>query len=175
MFKPDGPQPAINAARMVLLVATCLIGSAAWAEGAWRPYYNDRFGVTADAPSDWKMGPAPENNDGRIFTSPNGSATITISGSFSTMPHDEEVAIRVEQKGAAITYKKITPRLVVVSGTKSDRIFYSKSILSCHGTIWNDLRVEYPVADKDKYDALVAHVSASLHPGPGYDFNGKCK
>jgi len=160
---------------ILLGFAACLVASGVLAKGPWRSYFNDRFGVTADTPADWKMGPAPENNDGSVFTSLDGSATITISGSFSALSYDEEVAIKTAPEGGVATYKKITPRLLVVSGTRGDRIFYRKSILSCHDTVWNDLVIEYPAAEKAKYDALVAHVSGSLHPGPGYDFNGKCK
>jgi len=120
---------------ILLAFAVCVGASGVLAKGLWRSYYNDRFGVTADTPSEWKMGPAPENNDGRVFTSPDGSATITISGSFSVLSYDEEVAIKTAPDGGVVSYKKIKPRLVVVSGTKGDRIFYSKSILSCGDTI----------------------------------------
>jgi hypothetical protein len=71
--------------------------------------------------------------------------------------------------GETITYEKRGPEWIVVSGTKGDRIFYKKSILTCHDTIWNDLWSEYPDADKQKYEALVTHVSASLHTGESYE------
>ena len=71
--------------------------------------------------------------------------------------------------GTTITYEKHRPKWIVDSGTKGDRIFYEKRILTCDDTIWNDLRIEYPEADKQKYEALVTHVAASLHPGGGWE------
>ena len=34
----------------------------------WRTYANERFGTTADVPSDWQAGEAPANGDGLRFT-----------------------------------------------------------------------------------------------------------
>lgn len=47
---------------------------------AWTSYHNTRFGTTADVPKGWRAGPPPANNDGLIFTSPDGAAELTISG-----------------------------------------------------------------------------------------------
>jgi serine/threonine-protein kinase len=147
----------------------------AQAEG-WRSYHNTRFGVTADAPAEWTMGVAPENNDGRVFVSPDKRAEIIISGIFAVSSRGEEIASRLApNEGETVTYKKRGSASVVVSGIKGDKIFYRKSMLSCHDTIWNDLSIEYPASEKAKYDALVAHVASSLRPGSGYDWIGKCK
>jgi hypothetical protein len=149
------------------------IAAASIAGGAeaktWRTYFNPRFGVSADVPSDWKIGPEPVNGDGRAFTSPNGSAEIGVTGIFSVLPRDEEILIRTTPgAGGTITYKVVQGNVVVVSGTRGDRIFYYKSLLNCG--IWNDLSIEYPARDKAEYDPLVAHVAASLKPGRGYNF-----
>jgi serine/threonine-protein kinase len=160
---------------IILAFAASLLTLSAQAEG-WRSYHNTRFGVTAEAPADWTMGAAPENNDGRVFVSPDKSAEIVISGIFSISPREEEIASRlVPNEGETVTYKKRGAASVVVSGIKGDRIFYRKSMLSCHGAIWNDLSIEYPASEKAKYDAVVAHLASSLRPGSGYDWIGKCK
>ena len=161
--------------RVALFAVAALVGgSAASAEG-WRSYHNTRFGVTADAPADWRIGPEPENNDGRIFTSPDGRAELTISGMYSVGGPEEEFALRLTPlDGETISYKTRKDRMIVVSGAKGDRIFYRKYLLSCGGAIWNDISLEYPAAEKTRYDPLVAHVAASLRAGPGYGV-GKCK
>jgi hypothetical protein len=89
-------------------------------------------------------------------------------------------------EGETISYEKRGPRWIAVSGTLGDRIFYRKSILTCGDAIWNDVSIAYPAIDKEKYDALVAHVSARLSGelktrpapfsggGPMLQFAGTC-
>jgi hypothetical protein len=150
------------------ILASIVLGSiagAAWAE-TWRTYANPRFGVSAQVPSDWTMGPEPANGDGRVFTAPDGSAEIIVSGILSALSRDQEFSIRTAPNpGETITYKAVRGAVVVVSGTRGDKIFYRKSVLHCG--IWNDVSIEYPAGEKTKYDALVVHVAASLAPGRG--------
>lgn len=148
-------------------IAAASIAGGAGAE-TWRTYFNPRFGVSADVPSYWKMGPEPVNGDGRTFTAPDGSAEIGVTGIFSVLPRDEEISIWTTRAGETITYKVVQGNVVVVSGTRGDKVFYRKSLLNCG--IWNDLSIEYPARDKAEYDPLVVHVAASLKPGRGYNF-----
>jgi hypothetical protein len=46
-------------------------------------------------------------------------------------------------------------------------IFYRKAILSCKDQILNNLVIEYPVAQKQAFDALMSHVAASMRSSPG--------
>ena len=50
---------------------------------------------------------------------------------------------------------------------KDGTIIYRKTLTSCHGTISNDLDIEYPVARKAAYDRLVSRIAASLAGGCG--------
>jgi hypothetical protein len=141
------------------------IAGAAWAE-TWRTYVNPRFGVSAQVPSGWIMGPEPANDDGHVFTAPDGSAEIVVSGILSTLSRDQEFSLRTAPNpGETITYKAVQGAVVVVSGMRADKIFYRKSVLHC--AIWNDVSIEYPARERAKYDALVVHVADSLEPGRG--------
>jgi hypothetical protein len=64
----------------ILLMASIAALAPVSAQQAYRHYRNSRFGVSGDVPSDWKAGPPPENNDGLVFSSSDGAATITVSG-----------------------------------------------------------------------------------------------
>jgi hypothetical protein len=157
--------PALGAFGLLTLVANA-------AATEWRSYHNSRFGVTAGFPADWKMQPEPENNDGRIFISPDGRARLTISGIFATeSPEVERAEKAAPLPGETLTYKAAKSNWIVLSGQRSGRVFYRKAILSCRNTVWKDLDIEYPVEDKPKYDGLAAHAAASLRPGSGYDHN----
>lgn len=137
----------------------------------WRTIHTARFGTTAEVPANWVMDPPPENDDGRVFRSPNGRAQIIVSGIYAIEEgtNAEKMASEGEPEiGTTITYEKRGPDWKVISGIKGGRIFYMKSILTCHDTIWNHLWIEYPEDEKHKYDALVTHVSATLHATKGY-------
>ncbi|MBB4199131.1 hypothetical protein CCR94_16670 [Rhodoblastus sphagnicola] len=155
------------------LAAALLVAGAALAE-SWRSYHNDRFGVTAAYPAGWKMGPEPTNNDGRVFSSPDGTAQVTISGMFAVDSRQEEMASRSEPlEGETVTYSTRGDNWIVVSGTRNGRVFYRKALLSCGDRVWNDLDIDYPEQDKAKFDAIVGHMAASLRPGAGYDITCK--
>lgn len=152
-----------------MLAVIAALGGPASA-GTWRTYVNERFGATAEVPADWQAGEPPANGDGLAFTSPDGAATVIVSGGLQTFDTIAEAMARYEtpNDGETITYRHRGERSVVVSGTSGDRIFYRKSILSCRDTIWNSVSIDYPAADKSAYDALVTHVAGSLSPGPGW-------
>jgi hypothetical protein len=156
-----------------LVFAALLVAGPALAEN-WRSYHNDRFGPTADYPAGWTMGPEPENNDGRRFSSPDGDAFVIISGNFAMDSRAEEMARNAEpNEGETVTYSAKGNNWVVLSGTRDGRIFYKKSLLSCGDQVWNNLYIEYPAEDKVIYDKLVSHMAASLRPGEGYNITCK--
>jgi serine/threonine-protein kinase len=157
----------------IAAVAVAWSGWSAEAD-AWRSYHNSRFGVTADYPAGWKMQPAPENNDGRVFVSPDGRARVTISGIFALESRATEFAEKAEPlDGETVTFKARKGDWIVVSGVRGPIVFYRKALLSCKGGVWNDVQIDYPAEDKTKYDSLVAHIAASLKSGSGYD--AQCK
>ena len=144
------------------ILAIC--SSLCWAAD-FRVYSNPRFGATAEVPSDWRADPPPANGDGSIFRSPDGAASLTVSGILNIADSVSE-AMNDEEKpgqGETITYHQRGSRLVVVSGFAGDRIFYRKSLLVCRDQIWNHLSIDYPAARKNEYDAIVVRASKSLH------------
>ena len=140
------------------------------AEQGYRNYRNARFGVSADVPSDWKAGREPDNMDGLVFSSPDGAATITVSGILNAddTPAGEVIADEQRaQSGETATYRSKGPHQAVISGTRDAMIFYRKTMLSCKDQVINHLVIEYPAAQKQAFDALVMHVAASMRTSPG--------
>ena len=153
-----------------LLMARMATLAPASAEQGYRHYRNARFGVSADVPSDWKAGPEPENDDGLVFSSPDGAATITVFGILNVDGERADKVIAEEQRawdGETVTYRNRSGRQAVVSGTRGDVIFYRKVILSCNDQIRNHLVIEYPATQKQAFDVLVAHGAASMRSSPG--------
>jgi hypothetical protein len=147
------------------------------AEQGYRNYRNMRFGVSADVPAAWKAGREPENNDGLVFSSPDGVATVTVSGILNADNEPASAVIAEEQRaadGETITYRKASAHQAVVSGTRGTMIFYRKAILSCNDQILNHLVIEYPASQKQAFDPLVSHVAASMRSSPGEQIS-KCR
>src|ERR1700743_3909324 len=91
-----------------LMMASIVALSPVSAEQGYRNYRNARFGVSADVPSDWKAGREPENNAGLVFSSPDGAATITVSGILNADNQPASRAIAEEQQaqtGETVTYR----------------------------------------------------------------------
>lgn len=155
--------------RLLLALLALLIATSALAQD-WRTYVNPRFGSTAEVPRDWTMGPPPANEDGRMFTSPDGRASIAVYGSLHVLDSiDEAMEIYETPKdGETVTYKQRTKRTITISGIRADRIFYRKAMLSCRDRVWNGVAIEYPAADKQRFDALVTRVARSLRGGRGW-------
>jgi hypothetical protein len=53
--------------------------------------------------------------------------------------------------------------MAVISGMRGQTVFYRKVVVSCKDQVMNRVSIEYPLARKQQFDALVAHVAASLH------------
>jgi serine/threonine-protein kinase len=161
--------------RAIALFVAAIAGQVAFAGAAlaqnYRDYGNPRFGVHADVPANWRADRPPENGDGQRFISPDGRASITVSGMYHVDDTIKEaIESRARPDGVSVTYVKREARSVVASGLKGDRIVYTKSMLSCGDSIWNSVWIEYPASEKQKYDALVSRVAGSLRGARG----GEC-
>jgi hypothetical protein len=157
-------------------IALLAFAAAATAASQYRSYVNERFGMTADVPTDWKADPPPENSDGLHFRSPDQRASLAVYGRLNISDTVDDAMRDYETPGKdeTITYRHRERRAVVVSGIRGDTIFYSRHVLSCRDEIWNSVHIEYPATEKAAYDALVTHVARSLRPGPSWQARG-CK
>lgn len=80
--------------RLLLTFLALFVATAALAQD-WRVYSNPRFGTRAEVPLKWRMGDAPANDDGRVFTAPDGRASITVYGSLHAFDSIDEAMERV--------------------------------------------------------------------------------
>src|SRR5262249_15304054 len=124
--------------RALIVVVLVTFAVPALAQSAWQVYRNERFGSTAEVPASWVPGPPPPNGDGLRFSSPDGRASVAVSGSLQTFDSVGEALTTFEtpKPGEIITYHRRAPSWLVVSGLRSGRIFYRMLLLSCHGQVW---------------------------------------
>ncbi len=140
----------------------------ALAAAGWQPYANARFGFSLEVPQDFRPAAPPANGDGRTFKSADGRSTILGYGHFLAAAGDlagdaGDVAAAETGDGLSVSYQKRTSGQYTISGVVGDRIVYIHAVLTCGGDAAAILRADYPVAQKARFGALVAHMAASLH------------
>ena len=157
--------------RALLAVAVVALPASAVAQENWATYRNPRFGTTIDYPARFRPGRPPENNDGLSFAAADG-ATLRVWGSLNVMGHDVaglEAFLRENlDAGERITYRAAGGNWLVLSGTRGERIFYTRYAFSRRNEIVNAFEISYPRALAANYDPIVARLAKSLRSGTGY-------
>ncbi|HZP19906.1 MAG TPA: hypothetical protein VFB16_06805 [Bauldia sp.] len=117
---------------------------------------------------DWQAGVPPTNGDGLEFRSPDGEATLIVSGALHVDATIGEAMDRFAKpdEGEVVTSTERDERSVTVAGDAGDHAFYRRSILSCHDQVWDTISIEYPASKEAQYAPLIAHIAASLRSGP---------
>jgi hypothetical protein len=153
--------------RLTVLALLMMAGGTASAE----TYANARYDFSVDVPGDLSVAdPESASGDGRSFRSPDNSAELVVfggwivEGGFAT-----EVQARQKfetEEGWKITYaSKPGKEGSSYSGAKENRIFYARIIPRCGDGGYAMYRLEYPAAEKEKYDAAINQLNASLKAG----------
>lgn len=154
---------------LAAMVTAILLAATAAKADSWLTYQNDRYGTTIDYPDVFKMQPPPGSDDGRAFKSADG-ADFTVSASYFALDYTiakyRDYIVNNLDAGSTITYEARGKNWFVISGTKTDSIFYEKHLLS-HG-MNEDFVMSYPASRKEIYDPIVARMAKSLRSGRGF-------
>ncbi len=146
------------------------------AQESWTTYHNTRFGTAIEYPARFRPGRPPDNNDGSSFVAADG-ATLSVWASLNVEERDVaglEAALRENpQAGEQITYRASGANWLVLSGTRGDRIFYQRHLLSHRNEIINAFEISYPAALRASYAPIVARLSRALRPGRSVQFPGE--
>jgi hypothetical protein len=156
---------------VIVLLGLALAAGSSVTEG--KLYGNARFGFFIEVPTAFSLAePEPENGDGRRFHTPDQSAELTASGGW--IMADNFAAEVAQEKGFAaqdgwkLTYEsKVARSSAAYSGQKGERIFYVGEITTCNGQAHAAYRLEYPAAEKVKYEGVINALNASLKAGKG--------
>lgn len=158
-----------------LIVSWC---SVALADG-WTTYVNPRFGTTAEVPlGGFTADRPPENGDGQSWTSTDGKGRISAYGSYlvvaDTLQGYREFSLNTARKdGVTITYSAAGGNWLAYSGTQGSVIVYMKALLSkdCDPPVVHHVYLQYPAAQRKRYDAIVRRMAKSLRAGRVGDCN----
>ena len=131
-------------------------------------YRNNRYGLAVAYPPKLFTRAEPVGEDeGRKFLSSENSAWFYASAGLNPADWTAKDIMQLStvyyrQNGARLTYSRISDRWYVLSGTRDGSIFYEKGVLSRDGAISRTLLIEYPLACKPFFDAIVTRMSHSF-------------
>ncbi|HEX3939557.1 MAG TPA: hypothetical protein VHX43_18805 [Xanthobacteraceae bacterium] len=152
-----------------VMVTVALLAATAAKANDWLTYQNDRYGTTIDYPAIFKMQRPPDSDDGRAFKSADG-ADFTVSASYfaldSTVAKYHAFIVKNLDADSAVAYEQHGKNWFVISGTRADKIFYEKHLLS-HG-LNEDFVMSYPASAKSTYDPIVVRMAKSFRSGKGF-------
>jgi serine/threonine-protein kinase len=137
----------------------------------WRIYQNDRYGTTIEYPSTFRPQPPPDADDGRAFKSADGgefSVFASYGGIDSDLAQYRDSVVKNLDAGSVVTYQTHGGNWFVVSGTKGDKIFYERHLLSHRGEMTEGFVITYPASLKQTYDPIVARMAKSFRSGSGF-------
>ncbi len=152
--------------RYVLMLMAWLIAVPAVSAAEWQTYGNVRFGYHVEVPPGFKMGRAPENDDGRTFTGPNGDRILVFGTNLIDTAFEGEASNRIVQAtedGWQISYSRVEADWASYSGAKGSRILYVRGVQLCDQAA-AFVMLEYRNRDLKAYDAIVKRMVASLKP-----------
>jgi hypothetical protein len=140
--------------------------------GAWKPYFNPRFGTIVDAPTEgFTASPPAASGDGQEWVSDDGSGQVLVYGTLivtvdTFWQYRDYITDLARSDGLDITYAPGKGNWFVISGYLGQDIVYEKVVLTtgCSSLIANHLYVKYPVAQKKRYDPIVSRMAKSLQP-----------
>ena len=120
----------------------------------YKTYYNSRFGCFIDYPDFLIEQPAPDNNDGRIFLSEDGSISLTCSGINNAMFTTAERMYNDEvERNSNITYKNLSERSYVISWEENNEIYYSCRVVGEKSI--NSFYIRYPKEKEEMFVDIV--------------------
>jgi hypothetical protein len=130
----------------------------------FRTYSNERFGFRIDYPQSFIAGQPPENGDGMNFTSPDGEATLLVSGSnnagWTLRDYYNMYSKDIHGK---VGYQKFGYGWFVVTWTEGDKLVYRKMFVG-NGSE-NSFTFIYPIGERTLYDEAATKMEKSFRPG----------
>jgi hypothetical protein len=131
----------------------------------WQKYAVPEAGATVDLPTtifSQDAGP-PASGYGRRFKTADGRATLVVQ-SIENVGHDTPAAFLAKKHPPAnIAYKRVTPTFFVVSSFRNNMIWYDRCNFS--GRFINCVMVNYPSAEKRRWDGVITRISRALSSG----------
>lgn len=152
----------------VFIFCSSLVAQAQPAQ--WSRFSDSRLGVGVDVPIEiFTTDRSPSNKlAGRIFETADGRADLRVYAIPNKMGESPAAFMqnRLQLPKTAAVYKRVTNRILAVSGFRRDQIWYARCNFATARV--NCVAMNYPAAKKRDWDAVVTRISNTLSfPGNG--------
>jgi len=119
-------------------------------------YTNSRYGYTIEYPSNFVVAQVSDNGDGRVFTSANGAAVLTVYAGYNVMGATVSSQYSQLDKPSSIPFSRKGSDYFIASWYDGDQIVYHKEFVQSDIITVMDFR--YPTAQRAKYDKIVTYM-----------------
>lgn len=128
----------------------------------WRRHTIASSGTSVDMPVSifTNDAGAPDGGIGRKFFTEDRRADLTVQSVANPANDSPATFLAKMQPPAGIIYKRITSDFFVVSSIRNNRIWYNRCNRG-NGSM-NCVMINYPVAEKRQWDAVVTRISRTL-------------
>jgi hypothetical protein len=153
----------MNTLRLFTTCIAVLTSATAFADSAgWQRFAVPSTGTSVDIPRAifTEQAELPDGGTGRRFHTGDRRANLTVQ-SVPNPGNDSPAAFLAKKHPpAGIMYKRVTPNFFVVSSIRNDRIWYDRCNRS-EGYM-NCVMINYPAAEKRRWDDVVTRISHTL-------------
>jgi hypothetical protein len=149
--------------RLAAAVTISLLpGLAAAQSTAWQSYVVPETGAKVDIPVGVfsEDGGTPDAGYGRRFLTSDRRANLTVQSIPNAANDSPAVFLAKKNPPPGIVYKRVTPRFFVVSSIRNGRIWYNRCNRAAR--YMQCVLINYPAAEKRRWDAVVTRISNSL-------------
>jgi hypothetical protein len=145
------------------IAAMLFLTSATAAEPVeWQRYVVPETGASVDVPATifTKDAGRPETGYGRRFLTSDGRANLTVQSMANDADDSPAAFLARKNPPRDIVYKRVTSRFFVVSSFRNDKIWYNRCNFA--GRFINCILINYPAAEKRRWDSVVTRISNTL-------------
>src|SRR5262245_24316932 len=120
-------------------------------------------GTAELVPPRWQRQPDDPDWQGQRYRSPDGAAWLSL---YARPADGERIAAEMKAfafvDGEEIISITAERDWIAVWGSKGEKVFYRKAVLSCGGQSWHNLAFEYPSEAKAAMDAVAGRSARAL-------------
>jgi hypothetical protein len=153
---------ALGTPAIWLLAVTVLWPVPAMSQQNWQRYVVAETGASVDVPRHIFSEGAdkPETGHGGLFLTPDRRANLTVQSLRNDATDTPAAFLAKKRPPAGIVYRRVTENFFVVSSFRNDLIWYNRCNFA--GRWINCVLINYPAAEKQRWDAAVTRISNSL-------------
>jgi|GEM_PF-1648193 len=124
-------------------------------------YENGRFGFSIDYPDSFVTKSTPDNGDGILLASKDGSAELSVSGINNALGDTVDSFFKsLTEEHPDASLKTTQDNWVTMSWTDGETVFYQKSVIGT-GSI-DTFVLKYPKTQEDIYTTIITYLETSF-------------